>query len=142
MSTGIIIRTFPLEEYPSESQKLMLRIVKDFESNRINVINYKGSYSITGIYNGGTAIKVLCTIGSSFEISGSGILVLFRKELVKKIGMNKIKKEYLNLDIKETPVSAGGGEYGDFYFTVIDSLENYLTKKDDILNLTTKIISE
>ena len=141
MNEGTVIRTIPLIKYPSESQELMKNIVKDFIDRKIEVQAHKGSYSIRRRYDTETAAKVLCTIGSKFETRGAGVLVLFRKELLNKIGMDNIKSDYQNIDISDDLVTVGAGVYRDFYYIKIDTTESYLSKKEDLLALAEKIIS-
>ena len=141
MNEGIFIKTFPLTGYPTESQELMQKIVGDFRNSGIEVKTYKGSYSVIRIFDTETAVKILCTIGSSFETRGAGVLILYRKELVKSIGIDKIKIEYPTLDLKANLVTVGGGTFRDFYYTEVSNLEVYILKKEDILAFANRIIS-
>jgi hypothetical protein len=141
MNEGIFLKTFPLTGYPTDSQELMQKIVVDFKDKGIKVKPYKGSYSIIRIFDTETAVKILCTIESSFETRDKGVLVLYRKELLESIGMDKIRIEHPTLDLKEQLLTVGGGTFRDFYYTEVDNLEMYLVKKEDILAFATKIIS-
>ena len=135
------IKTFPLKGYPAGSQESMQKIVQDLKDYGIEVITYKGSYSVTRIYDTETAVKILCTIGSSFETQGTGVLVLYRKELVDKVSIDEIKRNYQTLDLRRNPVRVGGGTFRDFYYTRTDTMDMYLVQKEDILSFSKKIIS-
>ena len=136
---GQLVRTFPLTGYPTESQEIMFKIVKFFEDNLIKVIKYKGSYSITDKFSA-TVIKVICTIGSDFSLSGAGVAVLFRKELLEK-DLNKVNEIFPFLKINSVSLTVGGGNYEDFYYTRIDSEEMFNDKSEDILGLGKKILN-
>lgn len=141
MDMPTFIKTFPLTGYPKASQELMLKIVKDSKDYGIEVINYKGSYSIIRIYDTETAVKILCTKGSSFETQGTGVLVLYRKELVDKINIDEVNRNYPKIDLRKNLVRVGGGTFRDFYYTQADTVEMYLAKKDNILSFAKIIIS-
>ena len=141
MAEGDFIKTFPLTTYPTDSQELMSQIVNDFEKKNIEVKKYEGSYSIISKFSGATTVKILCTINSGYVLQGSGVAILFRAEFIDQIDLNKTNKDFPNLDIRSNLVSAGGGTYRDFYFAILDSNDTYLSKRDNILNLTKMLIS-
>ncbi|MBA7581798.1 hypothetical protein ES708_23709 [subsurface metagenome] len=140
MAEGEFIKTYPLTTYPTESQELMSQVVNYFENNNIKVKRYEGSYSIISMFSGATTVKVLCTINSNYVLPGLGVAILFRAEFIDLIDSNKVNKDFPDISLRSNLVSAGGGTYRDFYFTILDSNDTYLSKKNDILNLTKMLI--
>lgn len=50
-------------------QRLIYKIVKDFNDYEIEIITHKSSYSIIRIFDTEIAVKILCTIG--IDVAGS-----------------------------------------------------------------------
>lgn len=134
MAEGDFIKTRRLEEYPNESQELMIQIISDFESRSFRVVKNNGSYSIIDNERN-TVIKIVCTNGTKVALPGLEIGVFFRAELIDLIFLDNINKLFPTLRMRDNLYKLGGGVYRDFCLTVIDSIDTYNSKRHEIIEL-------
>lgn len=133
---GDYINVEKLEEYPVKSQKLMQLIADNMPYKTKKL---EGSYSILNKDNI-TVVKILCTHFANLMIYDEGVAVLFRYEYLKN-NLKKVNEKYKLLGIESDVVAAGSADNIEpFYYTRIENSEIFNIKKQDIINLTGKLL--
>ncbi|GAH64550.1 unnamed protein product, partial [marine sediment metagenome] len=140
MAEGNCIKPRALEYCPIESQELMDQIIRDSESQPFRVVRNNGSCSILDNEQN-RIIKVVCTNGTKVTIPGLEVGVFFRAELIEEIFLENVNSLFSTLRIRNNLYALGGGLYRDYYLTVIDSIETYNTKRNEIFELSNVLLN-